>query len=207
MSRSSALSIVRAAVGVGVLATIAVQMSSNMGAGTFNPTRFFAFFTIESNLYGAILFLFLAARRSASGSVGLDLARGASVVYLTVTFFVVIFLLSGADLQVAIPWVDAVLHKIFPVIVVLDWLVDPPAHRLTFRQALTWLIFPLAWVAFTLIRGAVEGWYPYPFLNPTNGGYGSVPVTSAAILIGFLIIAAVVVALGNFARTWSSKPA
>lgn len=178
-----------------------------MGAGTFNPTRFFAFFTIESNLYGAILFLFLAARRSASGSVGLDLARGASVVYLTVTFFVVIFLLSGADLQVAIPWVDAVLHKIFPVIVVLDWLVDPPAHRLTFRQALTWLIFPLAWVAFTLIRGAVEGWYPYPFLNPTNGGYGSVAVISAAILIGFLIIAAVVVALGNFARTWSSKPA
>jgi len=118
-----------------------------MGAGSFNPTRFFAFFTIESNLYGAILFLFLAARRSASGSVGLDLARGASVVYLTVTFFVVIFLLSGADLQVAIPWVDAVLHKIFPVIVVLDWLVDPPAHRLTFRQGLTWLIFPLAWVA------------------------------------------------------------
>ncbi len=79
VSRSSALSIVRAAVGVGVLATIAVQMSSNMDAGTFNPTRFFAFFTIESNLYGAILFLFLAARRSASGSVGLDLARGASV--------------------------------------------------------------------------------------------------------------------------------
>jgi len=32
-------------------------------------------------------------------------------------------------------------------------------------------------------------------------------VTSAAILIGFLIIAAVVVALGNFARTWSSEPA
>lgn len=54
------------------------------------------------------------------GSPTLDLLRGASVVYLTVTFIVVVLLLSGADLQVAVPWVDFVLHKLFPVVVVPD---------------------------------------------------------------------------------------
>lgn len=80
-------------------------------------------------------------------------------------------LLSGADLQLAVPCVDFVLHKLFPVIVVVDWIVDPPVTRLNFRQALVWLVYPLIWTGFTIVRGAIDGWYPYPFLDPANGGY------------------------------------
>ena len=29
--------------------------------------------------------------------------------------------------------------------------------------------YPLAWAAFTLIRGPLYGWYPYPFVDPKNG--------------------------------------
>lgn len=78
----------------------------------------------QSNAFGATLFLVLAARWRSPLSASLDLLRGASVVSLTVTFIVVIWLLSSVDLQVAIPWVDFVLHKVFPIVVVLDWLVD-----------------------------------------------------------------------------------
>ena len=82
------------------------------------------------------------ATRRPSRSRGLELLRGAAVVYLTVTFFVVIFLLSGEDVQLELVWVDVVLHKIFPIVVVLDWIVDPPKTRLTFRDALLWLVYP-----------------------------------------------------------------
>ena len=92
--------------------------------------------------------------------------------YLTVTFFVVIVLLSGVDVQLDLVWVDVVLHKLFPVVVVLDWLVDPPMVRLTNRDALLWLVYPIVWVVVTLVRGAADGWYPYPFLDPAKGGYG-----------------------------------
>ena len=92
------------------------------------------------------------------------------------------------------------LHKLFPVIVVLDWLIDPPVTRLTFRQALVWLVYPLIWTAFTIVRGAIDGWYPYPFLDPANGGYGSVIVVSAAIFVGFLAIIWITVWLGNAMR-------
>jgi hypothetical protein len=33
---------------------------------------------------------------------------------------VVVLLLSGADLQVAVPWVDFVLHKLLPFVVVIE---------------------------------------------------------------------------------------
>ena len=43
----------------------------------------------------------------------------------------------------------------------------------------------------------LDGWYPYPFLNPVNGGYGTVAVTVVAVTIGFALIAAATIALGN----------
>ena len=52
-------------------------------------------------------------------------------------------------------------------------------------------------MAFTLVRGALDGWYPYPFLDPANGGYASVAVYFVTILGFFLVIGGAVVALGN----------
>ncbi len=197
MERRWFLAGLRAAFALLVVVAILVQIDTNIGKGGFNPTRFFAFFTILSNIFGATLMLVLAARRRRAESMTLDVLRGASVVYLTVTFFVVIILLSGADLQVAVPWVDAVLHKIFPVFVVIDWLIDPPRPPLRVRRALLWLVPPAIWITLTLARGAADGWYPYPFLDPADNGYGAVALTSAAILIGFIVVCGIALAAGN----------
>lgn len=199
----TAIAAYRAAFGVLTLVAIAVQMSTLIGDGRFIPTRFFAFFTILSNLYGALLLLALAVRWRAPRSPLMDLLRGASVVYLVVTFIVVIVLLSGADLQLAIPWVDFVLHKVLPVVVVIDWIIDPPVDRLGLREVGAWLVFPALWIVFTLARGALDGWYPYPFLDPAHGGYVVVAAYCVAILVGFLAIAAVTVAIGNL--RWSAR--
>jgi hypothetical protein len=60
-----------------------------------------------------------------------------------------------------------------------------------------WLAYPLAWTGLTMVRGAADGWYPYPFLDPANGGYGQVAVTAVAITIGFFVIAMVTIAVAN----------
>jgi hypothetical protein len=181
-----------------VVAAIATAAASLVNEGRFDPTRFFAFFTIQSNLIGVAAFAWLLATPGQGRrSRGLELLRGAAVVYLAVTFFVVIFLLSGEDVQLDLVWVDVVLHKIFPVVILLDWIVDPPMVRLTYRDALLWLVFPIAWVVLTLMRGAVDDWYPYPFLDPANGGYGVVAIVVVAITLGFLGLAAITVAIGN----------
>jgi hypothetical protein len=197
VDRRRGLAVFRAASALLVFVAIAVQMATMLGAGSFDPTRFFHFFTILSNVFGATLFLVLAVRWRNAHTPWLDFLRGGSVVYLTITFLVVIWLLSGADLQVAIPWVDFVVHKIFPVVVVIDWLIEPPTSRIPFQRALLWLAYPMVWVVFTLIRGALDGWYPYPFLNPANGGYGTVAFYFVTILVGFVVVSAIAAAAGN----------
>lgn len=37
----------------------------------------------------------------------------------------------------------------------------------------------------------------YPFLDPANGGYGQVAVVAVAVTIGFIVIAALIMAGGN----------
>ena len=197
MERRRILSLVRAGSIVLVVAAIVVQAIVLANAGAFDPTRFFAFFTILSNLIGVAAFVWLLARGDRPRPRALELLRGAAVVYLTVTFFVVIVLLSGIDVQLQLVWVDVVLHKIFPIVIVADWVLDPPTTRLSIRDGLLWLAFPLAWTGATLVRGAVDGWYPYPFLDPANGGYGQVAITAVAITAGFLVISAITLAIGN----------
>ncbi len=200
MGRSSVLPVVRAAFGLLGLIALGYQVATSASAGTFDPTRFFAFFTVLSNLFAAILLLAMATVWRDRHSRRIDLFRGAAVVYLVVTFIVVILFLSGEDLQVAVNWVDLVVHKIVPVFLVVDWLIDPPSTRLTARQTAVWLVFPLIWVALTLFRGALDGWYPYPFLDPANGGYGSVAVYVVGIFVGFLAIGGATMWLGNVLR-------
>ncbi|CAN5500812.1 Pr6Pr family membrane protein [soil metagenome] len=191
------LTFVRAGSVVLVVAAMVVQAAALADADRFDPTRFFAFFTIQSNLIGVAAFAWLLAVGRRRRSRALELLRGAATVYLIVTFFVVIFLLSDVDVQLQLVWVDVVLHKVFPVIVVLDWVIDPPTTRITPRDIGTWLAYPIVWAILTVIRGALDGWYPYPFLDPANGGYGQVAIVVIAITIGFLAIAAIVMASGN----------
>jgi len=197
MQTAQILRLVRTVSIVVVLAAIVAQAKVLADVGAFDVTRFFAFFTIQSNLVGVAAFSWLVARPEAARSRGVELLRAGATVYLTVTFFVVIFLLSGVDVQLQLVWVDVVLHKIFPIIVVADWILDPPQTRLSIRDGLLWLAFPLAWTGVTLVRGALDGWYPYPFLDPANGGYGQVAITAVAITAGFLVVSGITLALGN----------
>jgi hypothetical protein len=179
------------------LVAVAVELLDLVGRGVLNPINFFSYFTIQSDVIGAAVFLVGAARWRSERSPGFDLVRGASVLSLTVTLVVFALLLSGTDVDTAIPWVNSVVHQIFPIVVIADWFIDPPVRRIGFRQGLVWLVYPLAWLGYTLVRGPIAGWYPYPFLDPANGGYGTVAVYVIAILIFGGILCGILAPVGN----------
>jgi len=186
--------------GLLVLAAVATQMVDLIGKGTFDPVHYFTYFTILSNLIATVLFLVGAARWRAERSATLDLLRGGAVVYMSVTGAVFAVLLSGTNVDTAIRWVNSVVHEVMPLAVLADWLIDPPARRLTYRQGALWLSFPIVWVVYEQIRGAITGAYHYPFTNPANGGYGSVALYSLVMLVFLFLVCAVVVWLGNLRR-------
>ena len=170
---------------------LVTEIATLVAAGHFVPGNFFSFFTVESNAL-AVLSLLLSSFATAAGRSPerLRLFRGAVTLYMTTTLLVFIVLLSGlpAAQLTAVPWDNTVLHYIMPVVIILDWLLLDRGEAIAVRQALLWLVFPLLYLVYSLVRGAIVGWYPYPFLNAAEHGYLRVVGTS-------VVIAAVLVAL------------
>lgn len=197
MGARQAVAVYRVAFALLTVSAILTQMASVIRAGTFDGLHYFSYFTIDSNLIAVAVFLIGAARWNTETGPAWDYVRGASVVYMTVVGVVFTVLLSGTDVDTAIPWVNSAVHELMPLVVLADWLIDPPATRLSIAPATAWLAFPLVWIVYTLIKGPIVGKYPYPFLNPANGGYGSIAAYCVAILAFMLAVGAAVVWMGN----------
>jgi hypothetical protein len=84
---------------------------------------------------------------------------------------------------------DTVLHKVTPILFLLGWLVAGPRGALTWRTVWWSLLYPLAWLAFTLPRGAITGFYPYPFVDAGALGYGHVTLNCVFIGLFFTALA------------------
>ncbi len=169
------------------------------GKGILNPVNYFSYFTIDSNLIAVAVLVAGAVTRSGGDSRHLDIVRGGAVVYMSITGVVFTLLLSNTDVDTAIPWVNTVVHELMPLVILADWLLAPPKARLSMRQGVLWLSFPLMWIVYTLIRGAIVNHYPYPFLDPANGGYASVAAYCVGILVAMLSVCLITIVLANAA--------
>jgi hypothetical protein len=135
--------------------------------------QYFSYFTIQSSfIAGAVLIVGgLSALSTAEDSVRYTLARMSVVTYAVVTALVYNVLLRGIPYSGfhPSPWPGELMHVWIPIFILLDWLFSPGRPRLRWTGLRIVIIYPLAWLAFTLIRGALTGWYPYPFLEPSTG--------------------------------------
>ena len=106
---------------------------------------------------------------------------------MTVVGVVFSILLRNVDLGGLLPWINVLLHYVMPVAVVGDWLLQPGQPPSRGRDWLLVPALPLAYVVYVLIRGALVGWYPYPFLDPRLTSYASVGLHVVAIVALFLL--------------------
>jgi FAR-17a/AIG1-like protein len=181
--------------GLLTLVAIASQLVIHVRMGA-NVVNFFSYFTNLSNLLAAGILLLTAGARAMPAWI--DRVRVISAMNMAVVGIVFTLLLRSEDLGALQPWVNFVLHDLMPCVVVLDWLLDPPSTRSGVRNLLQFLAFPAAYLAYSLLRGAQTGWYPYPFLNPSRvDGYGGVTVYAVGITMIFLVVGWILVALGN----------
>jgi hypothetical protein len=81
-------------------------------------------------------------------------------------------------------WPDFAFHAAIPVLTLLWWSVWG-ARPLTLKGLPLWLLWPVAYCAYALIRGAVEGRYPYFFLDVGQFGVGQVLLNIAGLVAVF----------------------
>jgi hypothetical protein len=104
-------------------------------------------------------------------------------------------------------WTGAVVHVGFPLYAIADWLMDPPGGRIGWGRALLWLVYPTVYVAYTFVRGAIVGWYPYPFFDLRVHEGATVAIhTLGPYAIGLLVIVTVRLG-GEWRRAHRAAPA
>lgn len=189
MNKNTHILLASLRVGFGLLIVVAfiTQMHYALGQGR-DLSNFFSFFTIQSNLLAAFVLLTVGIGMLLNAKAKRQFAfiRGAATLYMVITGIVFALLLSGLEqrLQLTVPWVNMVFHQLMPVVMLVDWLLFPPKFSFSFRHTILWLAFPLVYVFYTLIRGPIVNWYPYPFLDPPQVGWPYVIVSSVVIAIG-----------------------
>ncbi|MDQ0278022.1 hypothetical protein QO003_002325 [Arthrobacter silviterrae] len=201
MTLRRVLAALRFLLGAVTLTAVGIQLGIHISHG-FNVLNFFSYFTNLSNIFAACVLLVesvLAWRGRELGPLW-QLARCASVVSMALVGIVFSALLRDVDLGSLLPWINTWLHYVMPVVVVLDWLVQSPRLPIAFRRLSLVLLLPVVYLAYSLVRGAAINWYAYPFLNPANGGYGTVALTCVLIAVAFLAVSAVLVVAGNKLR-------
>ena len=165
--------------GLLLFASIITQITDQLRNDAFVATEYFGYFTIQSSLMNVVVLLVGGsfALRSRVDPELLTAVRMSVLTYAVVTGVVYNALLRNvvSDGFTGIGWPNEVLHVWAPIFIALDWLLSPGRPALAWKRLGLALIYPLAWVAYAVVRGTLTGFYTYPFLDPAQpGGYLSV---------------------------------
>lgn len=172
---------------------------------TFPETivRFFSYYTILTNLLVACCFTALVFKREHAKSAFFTNSRvlGATAVYITVVGavynIILRYLWVPQGLQLV---VDELLHTVDPLYFLTFWMIFAPKAGLTWKHVFSWMIYPLVYLIFILVRGAFSGFYPYPFINVTDLGWNHVLRNSAAITAAFVILSLIIIGISKAVR-------
>lgn len=140
------------------------------------------FFTIITNLAVGIAMTRIALGGRVSPFVlgGLTLAiLLVGIVYLT--------LLRGLHpLDGPALLANQLLHYVSPLVMAAYWLLFVPHGRLRWSAPWLWMLYPLTYFVYVIGRGAIDGRYPYPFIDVGKIGLAQTVINALAIAAGFI---------------------
>lgn len=187
-----------AATAIAVAVGIGIQLPVSAGAtgGFFTAPlhkalNVFAFFTIQSNLLVGLSAL-LTALDPDRDTVLRRVVRLTGLVAITVTGLVYHTVLAGLS-ELSGPGLvaDTLVHTVVPLLAVVGWCLFGPRGWTSWQVVGLSVIFPLAWLTFTLVRGPlVGGFWPYPFLDVDEIGWTRAILNGAGVGVVFVTLAA-----------------
>ena len=155
---------------------------------------FLSYFTVLCNLLIALCLTFTTLLKSTQvGSFFSKLSVQTSIaLYIFIVSLVYNIALRSLVKLNGLAWVlDNMVHVVVPLLYIAFWIAYKPEGILKWKDGLIWTLFPLCYLVYSMIRGDITGWYPYPFLNAIKFGYPRV-IFNVSIIIGVFIIAGLI---------------
>ncbi len=187
-----------------IFSSVVWQVTDRLAHNLFRPAEYFAYFSIQGTLIASVMMAYTGwlAWSGTAEKRQVTIARVSATTYSVVIAVVYNALLRGTpgdirDAGYAWPVVpNEIMHVWAAVFMLLDWLVVAGASQVRLRAAFWVAAFPLAWLAFSVTRGIVDGWWAYWFLNPNDeGGLTGMftyigGITVLMISLGFILLGA-----------------
>ena len=163
------------------------ESAADVPVGT-RLVRLFSYFTIQSNVLVLAASITLLVAPARDGRVWRVL-RLDSLLAIAVTGIVYNTLLARlVDAQGVALWTNAALHIVSPVATIGVWLLVGPRPRITWSTVAWAFVWPVAWIVYTFVRGAITGWYPYPFLDAATLGYPTALAATGGVVVLALVL-------------------
>ena len=183
---------------IALLAWFCVILQFYITEGTFSNVL--SYFTILSNLLVALSLTFSTFLNGTKlGNFFPILSvKTAIALYIFVVFVVYNIVLRGIWKPTG--WqlfLDNMLHVVIPISYILYWIFFVKKQKLRWKHGFFWLIFPLIYLIYSLIRGAIVHWYPYPILDAQKLGYEQVSINIVLMLFVFLASGSALIAINN----------
>ncbi|NCA66846.1 MAG: hypothetical protein EOM87_02140 [Clostridia bacterium] len=173
-----------------------------------------AYFTILSNIFVGLWLVIFAVYKLFNAKIlsfiADPLLQGAFTLYIFVTgvvYFGILTFIMDLDFEATALFgvINYINHLIMPLFFTAIWFLPISDKRITHKGALLWLTFPLLYFVFSMIRGALTSFYPYPFLSPILlgqiwnflNGYFLVGVAFVLLLGFFTLLSRLFVYLRN----------
>lgn len=164
----------------------------------------FGFFTVLSNvLVATVLTQAVFGRESAARRFWLSPWVGSGVL-VSIVFVAVAYSLLLRHLWQPEGWqwlADGLLHDVMPALFAVYWWLRVEKGALRLRHLAAWLLYPLGYFGYALLRGHWVGFYPYPFIDVATLGYPQVVRNALAMLGAFIVLGVCVIGLDR----WQGK--
>lgn len=169
--------------------------------------RFFAFFTINTNILVAKCFTFIFL--GSNYRLGRFFSKASTVTAIAVYIIIVgvvynVLLRSTWNPQGLQKLIDELLHSVIPVLVILFWLIYTPIEQLKWKNAFPWLIYPVIYMTYVIIFGAITKFYPYPFVNVNELGYNKALLNAGAVLLVIFLLSLALIAIGKSMKKFNN---
>ncbi|RWE74160.1 Pr6Pr family membrane protein [Mesorhizobium sp.] len=134
--------------------------------------------------------------------------RAGVAVSITLVFIVYATVLAGLwQPQGLFLLCDILLHYVTPLIFLLWWFIAGADGSTRWRDISWWMIYPLAYLAYALIRAPFAGEVPYPFLDVAKNGAASVAVSAVGVTALFVGLSVLAVLIDHGIGRMRGKPA
>jgi len=175
-----------------------IQVTNGLGLPLAESLiRFFSYFTIQTNILAALVLTAFAIKASLDEWLVHPFVRSAVAVYIAMVGITYHTLLRRLWEPKGAQWfADTALHTVMPVCYLLFWFACVRKAGLRWYDPLLWLIYPLFYLGFVLVRGKMSGFYPYPFIDAKTLGYAGVAANTAGLLIVCAALGGFLVAIG-----------